>query len=109
MKWVMKHEFVSLFLCQVVIVLASLIELFIRGYSELTWTFLVVEAILLLLSFIGMKLKLYILYILASILFIIGAILLICFPSYISFTVLILASLSLVGETGLLIRSLLKK
>lgn len=109
MNKIMKNEHLCLFLFQVLIVLASLIELLSRGYSELTLTFIVIEAVILLLSFIGMKLKLYMLYMISSILFIVGAILLICFPSYVSFTVFIMASISLIAEIGLFIRSLLHK
>ena len=109
MKWIMKQNFLCLFLYQILMVLASLIELFARSYTELTLTFLVVEVLVLLLSFIGMKKKIYILSIFASSLCLAGAILLVCFPNYVSFAVFILTSIALVWESASLILSIIRR
>ena len=109
MKWIFKNDHLFLFLLHTSTLLISLVELWIRGYSELTLTFLVVGLLSLVFCFIGWKTKLYPFFLLSSILFITLSILMIGFPNYISFSTLIFSCISLLTGSFLFVRHLVLK
>lgn len=83
------------------LVLATVSEficLFIRGYSELWLTVLVVSLEIWCLGLVALFTKARFLFFVATLLGLIGSILLIGFPSYIPFAALIFFDLSLIVE-----------
>ncbi|MCD8294777.1 MAG: hypothetical protein LUE27_06015 [Clostridia bacterium] len=71
---------------------------FARGYEEFWATILIPSVIITALCIAGYKTRLKWLYAIGSVIIIVGAVLLIGFPSYIMYLGLILGAISLVAE-----------
>jgi hypothetical protein len=98
-------EYLPLFImvCLFVACWVEFILCFLRGYEELWYTILVPSVIVSALAVAGYVTKHRWLYCIATVIIVVGAILLIGFPSYVLFAGLSFGALSLAGEITLLI------
>lgn len=99
MKRIFSRDLLLLLLGHVALLFAAFIEIWARGYAEFTLTLFVAGLFAMALALLAFFLKKRWLFFLPTILLLTGAVLLILFPSYVSFTGFVFGGLLLVGET----------
>lgn len=98
-----KHINIATLALLLLAVWGELVICFARGYGELWYTILVVAVVVSGLSIAAFLTKCKYLYVVASVLTILGVILLIGFPAYVCYLALVCGVLSLAGESLLLV------
>ena len=102
MEKVKKYLNIALFASLLAACWAEFILCFARGYEELWYTILVPSVIVTVLAAFALKTRFKWLYFIGTAVVLVGAVLLIGFPSYVMYVALVCGGLSLVAEVFLL-------